>query len=78
MVLNFKVPPSLEQKVLYNAQLKETNVWQAFTDNEKNNQEPAVFYTTGGKTRKTILELDIDENKSESGVENNINCLDNL
>ena len=75
MALNFKVPPSLEQKV-FTAQ--ETNIWQAFTESENNNQESAVFHTIGGKTRKTILELDVDEHKSESGVENNINCLDNL
>ena len=41
-------------------------------------QEPAVLHAIKGKVRETILELDVDGINSESGVENSINCLDNL
>ena len=44
----------------------------------KMNQEPAVLHAIKGKARETILELDVDDINSESGVENIINCLDNL
>ena len=45
---------------------------------EKMNQEPAGLHAIKGKARETILELDVDDINSESGVENIINCLDNL
>ena len=75
---HYKAPPSLTKSSCYDAWLKEIRIWQKFTDLSNVKQGPAIFLTLEGKAREAVLELEVDDISSQTGVDKIIEKLDTL
>ena len=78
MARNFKAPPSLAACSSYEIWQKEIKIWQLCTDLAKTKQGPAIFLTLEGQAREAVLELEVKDLGSETGVENLTKKLDSL
>ena len=66
---NIKSPPLLEKSPSYETWEKSLKLWQLVTDLKATQQGPAIALSLTGKAREAVLELPMEDIKSETGVE---------
>ena len=65
----YKNSPALKDGDSYEKWLKESAIWQLYTDLDKKKQGPALMLSLTGKARDCVLELSEDDTGAEGGIE---------
>ena len=69
MASNYKAPPLLSDKSLYERWKKEIALWKSFTNLSPEKMAPAICLALTGRAHEAALELDVATLNSAQGVD---------
>ena len=78
MTTSYKIPPALDEEILYETWKSEIDIWRLMTDVEKERQALALVLLLSGQARQCALKINVADLNMTDGVDTLLKSLDEL